>query len=53
MPGTNFATVRGRNPGAGSKPHISRIVIASILLFGGGEASWSARKDRRRGDGHQ
>ena len=44
MPGANFATVRGRNPGAGSKLHISRIVIASILLFGGGEVSWSQEK---------
>ena len=44
MPGANFGTVRGRNPGAGSKLHISRIVIASILLFGGGEVSWSQEK---------
>src|SRR5271168_4627837 len=44
MPGTNLATVRGRNRSAGSKLHISHIVIASILLFGGGEASWSQEK---------
>jgi hypothetical protein len=44
MPGANFATVRGRNPGVVSKLHVSRIVIASILLFGGGEASWSQEK---------
>ena len=53
MPGANFATVRGRNPGAGSKLHISPIVIASILLFGGREARMVSRKDRRRGDRHQ
>jgi hypothetical protein len=44
MAGANFGTVPGRNPGRGSKPHISRIVIASILLFGGGEVSWSQEK---------
>jgi len=44
MPSTNFATIRGRSPGARSNPHISRIVIAGILLFGGGEASWSQEK---------
>ena len=51
MPGANFGTVRGRNPGAGSKLHISRImvagillfgaVVASVLLFGGVEFAWS------------
>jgi len=45
MPGANFGatfgTVRGRNPGAGSKLPISRIVVASVLLFGGGEFAWS------------
>jgi FecR protein len=44
MPSTNFATVRGRSPGARSNPHIWRILIAGILLFGGGEASWSQEK---------
>jgi len=44
MVGANFGTVRGRNPGSGSKLRISRIVIASILLFGGGEVSWSQEK---------
>jgi hypothetical protein len=44
MPGINLATVRGRNRSAGSKLHISPIVIASILLLGGGEASWSQEK---------
>ena len=44
MPGTYLATVGGRNRIAGSKLHISPIVIASILLFGGGEASWSQEK---------
>ena len=44
MVGGNFGTVRGRNPGPGSKLHISRIVIASILLLGGGEVSWSQEK---------
>ena len=53
MPSTNFATVRGRSPGARSNPHISRILIAGILLFGGGGGVMVARKDRRRGDGHQ
>jgi hypothetical protein len=41
MPGANFGTVRGCNPGAGSKLHISPIVVASILLFGGVELAWS------------
>jgi len=44
MPRTNFATIRGSIPGVRSNPHICRIVIASILLFGGGEASWSQEK---------
>ena len=44
MPGTNCATVRGRNPCAGSKPHIWRIVVASILLFGGIEFAWPDEK---------
>ena len=44
MPGTIFAAVRGRNPGARSKPHIWRIVIASILLCGGIEFAWSDEK---------
>jgi FecR protein len=44
MPGTIFAAVRGRNPGAGSKPHIWRIVIAGILLFGGIGFAWSDEK---------
>ncbi len=44
MPGANVVTVRGSNPGAGSKPHIWRIVIASILLFGGIEFAWSDEK---------
>ena len=44
MPSTNFATVHGLSPGARSKLHISRILIAGILLFGGGEASWSQEK---------
>jgi len=44
MPSTNFATVRGRRPGARSNPHISRILIAGVLLFGGGGASWSQEK---------
>jgi hypothetical protein len=45
MPGANFratfGTVRGGKPGAGSKLHISRIVVASVLLFGGVELAWS------------
>jgi hypothetical protein len=45
MPGANFTatfgTVRGRNPGAGSKLHISRIAVASILLFGWVDLAWS------------
>jgi hypothetical protein len=44
MPGTNFVTVRRRNPGADSKPHIWRIVITSILLFGGTDFAWSDQK---------
>jgi hypothetical protein len=44
MAGANFGTIRGFNAGAGSKPHISAIVVASILLFGGGEVSWSQEK---------
>jgi FecR protein len=44
MLGANFPTVRGRNPGVVSKLHVSRVVIASVLLFGGGEASWSQEK---------
>src|SRR5579871_6354951 len=44
MSAMTFATVRDRDPGAGSKPYIWRVVIASILLFGGGEASWSQEK---------
>jgi FecR protein len=44
MPGANFGTVRGRNPGARSKLHISPLVVASILLFGSGEVSWSQEK---------
>jgi FecR protein len=48
MPGANFGatfgTVRGGNPGAGSKLHISRIVIASILVFGGIELAWSQQQ---------
>jgi hypothetical protein len=35
MPGANFGAVRSSNPGAGSKLHISPILVASILLFGG------------------
>ena len=57
MPGENFGatfgTVRGRNPGAGSKLHISRIVVASILLFGGVELRVVSRTDRRRAHCHQ
>jgi hypothetical protein len=45
VPGANFTvtfgTVRGRNPGAGSKVHISRIAVASILLFGRVDLAWS------------
>ena len=45
MSGANFratfGTVRGRNPGAGSKLHISRIAVASILLFGWVDLAWS------------
>jgi FecR protein len=44
MQGVNFGTVRGRNPGAGSKLHISPLVVAGILLFGSGEVSWSQEK---------
>ena len=44
MPSTKFATVRGRSPSARSNLHVSRILIAGILLFGGGEASWSQEK---------
>ena len=38
--GATFGTVRG-SPGAGSKLHISRIVVGSILLFGGHGFAWS------------
>ena len=45
MSGANFratfGTVRGRNPGAGSKLHISRIAVVSILLFGWVDLAWS------------
>jgi FecR protein len=41
MPGENFGTLRGRNVSVGSKLHISRIVVASILLFGGRGFAWS------------
>ena len=44
MPGANFGTVRRLNPGAGSKLHILPILVAGILLFGGGEVSWSQEK---------
>jgi FecR protein len=44
MPSTKFAMVRGRSPSARSSLHVSRILIAGILLFGGGEASWSQEK---------
>jgi FecR protein len=44
MPSTNFGTVRGRSPGSRSNPHISPILIAGILLLGGGQASWSQEK---------
>lgn len=48
MPGENFGatfgTGRCRNPGAGSKLHISRIVVASLLLFGGVELAWSQQQ---------
>jgi hypothetical protein len=45
MPGANFGatfgTVRGGNPDADSKLHISRMVVASILLLGGVQLAWS------------
>ena len=41
MAGANSGTIRGLNLGAGSKLHISTTVVASILLFGGGECAWS------------
>jgi hypothetical protein len=44
MAGANFGTIRGLNPGVGSKLHISAIVVAGILLFGGVEGSWSEEK---------
>ncbi len=41
MPGANFGTAGGLNRHSGSKLHISPIVIASILLFGGVELARS------------
>ena len=53
MPGANFGatfgTLRGRNPDTGSKLHISRIVVASILLFGGSGFAWSQEQIGGRG----
>jgi FecR protein len=41
MPGAICGTVRGCDPGAGSKRYISRIMVAGILLFGGRGFAWS------------
>jgi hypothetical protein len=40
----NRRVVRAINPGTGSKLNIARIVITSILLFGGVEFAWSQEK---------
>src|SRR5271165_1213012 len=49
MPGANFGTAGGLNRHSGSKLHISPIVVASILLFGGVELAWS---DEQIGGAH-
>src|SRR5271170_4687138 len=49
MPGANFGTAGGLNRHSGSKRHISPIVLASILLFGGVEFAWS---DEQIGGAH-
>jgi FecR protein len=42
--GAKFGTGRGLNRHLGLKLHISPIVLASILLFGGSELAWSDEK---------
>ena len=44
MSGARFGTAWGVNCRPGLKLHISPIVVASLLLFGGVEFAWSDEK---------